>query len=440
MASRQDHASVALCEIALSTSGQDISSRYTRPIQHLSGTTLTMLKAEGKFPLTRMVDALPVWMEEGQAAKILLQHSAQRGVIAFVRTPPHTIVLEQALLTPAPSAMSLARMEVPMMTGALQMLKSRGGDVMDHPVAKPQIRLLELEPADLESMKSTGYAKRHWFRSRGISSGSAESQSMVLEPKALRCIRPALTTDGESNQVARRIVSAITFDTDFVYDFTVKDVYVRSADAYALKHIVFRPEDSDPHRMFDSAPAVYQLYSAARKYTGKLEKLPRGRSRIDQERLLELKQEVFEYLERFGEPFVNNIQKEQIFRFIDPKHPWGRGAPRKPFSEAIATIRGFDEKYAYENFVTDGLGLIIYITRWAIAQRFKLQRAGSTRALTAGSVQNQLVKHNFSGSAEIETVASMILWQGKKPKRKTASEKRPEPYQSPKRKQSSPKG
>ena len=319
------------------------------------------------------------------------------------------------------------------MTGALQALKNKGGDVMDHPVAKPHIRFLELEPADLESMESTGYAKRHWFRSSGGSIGSAESQSMVLEPSALRCIRPALAADSESNQVAHRIRSAITFDTNFVYDFTVNDVYVRAVDAYALKHILFRPEDNDPHRFFDSAPAVYHLYSAARKYTGQLEKLPRGRSRIDQKRLRELKCEVLEYLEKFGGPFVGSIQKkEQIFKFIDPKYPWGQGAPRKPFSEAISAIKDFKEKYAYESFVTDGFGLIIYVTRWAIAQRFKSQRAGGAM-LTEGNVQLQLMKHNFSGIGEIEAVTSIIFLQGQKAKRKTVSEKKPGPSRPAKR-------
>jgi hypothetical protein len=113
-------------------------------------------------------------------------------------------------------------------------------------------------------------------------------------------------------------------------------------------------------------------------------------------------------------------------KFIDPKFSWGSGAGHKSFAEAASAIEGFYEKYAYENFVKEGLGLILYIAKRVIAQRVE-ERQGKPSAipLTKGSVHAQLRRHNFTGNAEIEAIAAVILWQGQKAKRKTQSEKRP---------------
>src|SRR5688572_4067301 len=104
-----------------------------------------MLKEEDKLSLTRMVDALPAWMEQSQAAKVLLEQAAQRALIAFVRVPSRSVVIEEKPLFPlrSPSFLAMARMEVPIISAAHRKEKNAGGDVIEHPVEKPLIGLLE---------------------------------------------------------------------------------------------------------------------------------------------------------------------------------------------------------------------------------------------------------------------------------------------------------
>lgn len=296
---------------------------------------------------------------------------------------------------------------------------------MDLPVERPLIRFLELETADLQSLAISGEVSRHWFRGRAIELGES---GVAIESAALRCIRPALTSDSEGNRLAKRPSSAIAFDAECEYSYGIDDVFIKSTDASALKHEIFKPE-VDPHHLFESAPAVFGLYSAAKKFSWELAELPRGRAPIDKARMNELKGRVFKHFDSFGKPYKSAGVKEQAFKFIDPKHPWGKGASRGgSFEEAASAIDHFYEKYAYENFVNDCLGLIIYIARWTIAERFELRSSGKDEAeLKPGVVHRKLIKHNFSGMGEIEAIASIILWQGLKPPRRTPSEKKPGP-------------
>jgi hypothetical protein len=391
-----------------------------------------MLPQEGEIFLSQAVSALPVWMEEQHAAKSLFELAAQRGIPAFVRVPPKSIVIEEPLFPRNPSVLELASMQAPMISMMDRQLKDQGIDVMLHPVANPAIRFLELEPQDLKTLAVSGQVRLHWFKAGAL---SVRANALSREPRTLRCIRPAKQTDTENNQPASRLWSAITHDKgSHEYSFAISDAYIQTVDAQAFKHVLFKPEIEDPHHLFDSAPAVFGVYSAARKYALELEAIPRSQAPRDKKRLEEVRQKVIKHLAGFGRPLESEATQTQVLKFIDPKFSWGSGAGHKSFAEAASTIQGFYDKYAYENFVGEGLGLIIYLAERVIAQRFE-ERQGKRGPipLTEGSVHAQLRRLNFTGNAEIEAIAAVIRWEGPKAKRKTESERRPGPVRAQKR-------
>jgi hypothetical protein len=371
-------------------------------------------------------------MEEQHAARSLLELAALRGLPTFVRVPPKSIVIEEPLFPRNPSVLELASMQAPVISMMDLQLKGQGIDVMLHPVANPTIRFLELEQQDLKNLAVSGQVRLHWFKAGAL---SVRANALSREPRTLRCIRPAKQTDTENNQPASRLWSAITHGKgSHEYSFAIGDVYIHTVDAQAFRNLLFKPEDEDPHHLFDSAPAVFGVYSAARKYALELEAIPRSQAPRDKKRLEDVRQKVIKHLKGFGKPLKSGATQKQVLKFIDPKFSWGSGAGHKSFAEAASTIKGFYDKYAYENFVEDGLGLVIYITRWAIRQRFEAQQ-GKPGAipLTMGRLRAQLEGHSFTGNAEIEAIASVIRWQGRKAKRKTASEKKPGPIRAQKR-------
>lgn len=374
--------------------------------------------------ISRVVDALPPWMEEKAATKALFEHIASKQLTAFVRVPVQSIVVEQPRLfiQPVETFGDAAGGGVPIVTMMDRRAKAHGVDLIERPVAKPLVRFLELDAADLQTLATSGRVRRHWFKARAL---EARGDGWQIEPRTLRCILPAQHTEADDNHVAQKLRAAISYDPTLEHSFSVADVYLRSSDVVELKHVRFKPEDEDPHRLFEAAPAVFGVYSAARRYALELGAIPRTQARQDRERLEETRQKVISHLSSFGKPLALSSIQKQALKFIDPKFAWGSGAEHKSFAEAASAIADFHQKYAYENFVGDGLGLILYVAKRALALQFDAQQ-GKPGALapSMSSLRAQLEALNFTGQAEIEAIAAIIRWRGPKAKRKTPTEKK----------------
>jgi hypothetical protein len=260
----------------------------------------------------------------------------------------------------------------------------------------------------------SGRAKPHWYTQRGISIDSIGLEPAIVEPPRLRCIRPV--------RDANRLVSALEFNPDYCFEFEVLDTYLMSVDAEALHHVTFKPDNEDPHNLFHHTPAVFHLYSTAREFSGVLKGLSRGRSQVKRDRLEEVKKLVFERLGVFGKPFATKSSKEIAFRFLDPHWHWGQGAPRKgTFAEAASKIRQFEARFRWENFVAEGMGIILYVARWARVRRARLAGETPSRVLSLSAIRGELEKRNFSGEDELAAVASIIHWQSSGTVKPTAS-------------------
>lgn len=185
--------------------------------------------------------------------------------------------------------------------------------------------------------------------------------------------------------------------------------------------------DTDRFNLRTSAPAVFHLVNAARVFYPALKVRSRRVSR----------QTVVDYLAKFGKPFNAKSTLTQAFKFIDPNHRLGRGDPdRTPFDAATLSDAAFIANYRGDEFVGDGLALIVATAHWFTERSLSDSAedvSESTQLKMALLVA--LKQHGFHGKDELDTLVKIINWKPKtKSKRKTPSVKKPEPYRPQKKK------
>lgn len=373
--------------------------------------------SQGKTALTPLLDALPAWMDERRGVSTILEFSAEQALTAYVRVPNEMVVVEESHLFPVPTAADYRNGKVPAVSLSMRRKILRGQEVIERPVEMPYARFLELEPTDLVELLETGSIRRHWFRAGVLCAarnGAIESLASSRKP---RCVRPALAAYGVAEEGYLPPYAALEFDKRYELAIVPRDIFLQASDAELLKHQQFRPDDKDPYRLFDSAPAAFHIYSAAKKYFPALQSLSRGRSRLDKERREAVMKEVLAYFDRC-ELFADDPKLRLCaYWVIDPHHIWTQGAriEQRKMSEVLAERLG--EKHSRENFVTDALDLFIRIAKDSIIRRAERESLGEAKDLGARDfVKSRLTKDGFGGVKRVESLATIILWQGERRK------------------------
>ncbi len=385
------------------------------------------MTSNGALLVVRMMGTLlPKALGDCDDARRLLADIAAQAVTACVAVPPRTVVCEQFRLFP-----HLLKDAIQLGT-TYEDLHERGltGEVIDRVVVREDVRFLKLGKSDLEEMAATGRIRCHWFKEGAIAMSGGEARD-AHPAVTMRCLRQASFAD-DARPRNHIHWPAIRYESGYEFEFGPSDVFVAVASEDQLVPLSRMPtDDSDPHRLRSAAPAVYQIYVAARTYGERLGLVYRGRAPKDVERLHTLRRCVEQVLAKAGGPFGRLSARAAAFRVVDPCHVWDRGSTPISFCDGIRAVANYQDRFGTERFMTDPLAIIIDLVDEVGRERNR-RRPKDAQSVhwpnPHSDVSQWLETRGFRGAAFISELAGIILWQPKDApmkKKRTISKPRP---------------
>jgi hypothetical protein len=277
------------------------------------------------------------------------------------------------------------------------------------PKGHQEIEYLALEPEDIAHIEQNGHVEVRWFIAGLRLHHEVTKRSLGFYEETHLSGHLYLRRSSITGRRVEQLIDQLVFTYPSVaLRVEVDDIYVdesrlSAVDAPAKPSM----EDEDPHRLFDRAPGVHTLYSAARHFH-----MPKSASNPKRD-------DILRWLRTHGaKKLYNSTVAKQAAKFANPRYRRGSGITKrdqKPFDAHLLTDVVFKAKYCQESFVKEPLAIILHATDWWIS--LIAQNAEQSSSLNAikmlslvAQLRDQLRKWGFSGVDERERLVDIIIW------------------------------
>lgn len=194
----------------------------------------------------------------------------------------------------------------------------------------------------------------------------------------------------------------------------------------------------DPWQLKELAPYLHHLDCVRRRFGEELRRKP-GKSALSQSRWEGLKNGIDATLAKCGGPFAKRDVRRRAFQIINPHRRWQSGitsgswAQRVKLEDAIRWIPAYESTYGRDPYMTPAFAALIEAAKELRRLQTANPRSNGRQCRSTYEVLELLARFGFT-TEKLSMAAKLMVTTPKitksKPKRKTASIKKPEKTRS----------